>query len=391
MKSGPNWQGINLSGTNIDNSNELSEENVLIFNQEGDYKNFNQKEIRELLLKSHKQTLEKITILELKNRGFNSNCANIIARNSQKWISLKKLDLSRNNLLDVDAEKIFKNSSWPNLQELILSSNKISYKTVIAIASSTNWQKLRKLYLDFNCIDSISGVVLGKNTTWSNLEELVLNNNQLDDKGTIAIGKNTTWKNLKRLDLGSNQIGDKGASALAKNSTWRYLEELNLSDNKIGDVGAVEIGSNQLWKNLKILSLEANKIGDAGGFKIARNRAWSKLEELYIYNNKGFSETCLSEFRANNWKQLRILIDDIKNFKLKIDLANSLVSELVDFSSKKLEDSDAIALRRYRKGGREELMLHDNYIGDEGAISIGSNTTWLNLEKLYLHNNLIKK
>ena len=66
---GANQQGISLSGVNIDNSNELSEKNVLIFNQEGDYKGFDQKEIRELLLKDHKQTLENVTVLEFKSRG----------------------------------------------------------------------------------------------------------------------------------------------------------------------------------------------------------------------------------------------------------------------------------------------------------------------------------
>ena len=147
---GVNQQGISLSGVNIDNSNGLSEKNILIFNQEGDYKGFNQNEIRELLLKDQKQTIENVTFFDFKSRGFNSESANIIARNSEKWINLKKLNLSRNNFLDADAEKIAENAVWPNLEELILSSNQISNKAVTAIASNTTGRKLRKL-----CLNSI--------------------------------------------------------------------------------------------------------------------------------------------------------------------------------------------------------------------------------------------
>ena len=118
MIKGVNQQGISLSGVNIDNSNELSEKNVLIFNQEGDYKGFNQNEIRELLLKDHKQTLENVTVLDLKSRDFNSESAKIIARNSEKWINLIKLDLSRNSFLDVDIEKM----SWRILYGQIFKS-----------------------------------------------------------------------------------------------------------------------------------------------------------------------------------------------------------------------------------------------------------------------------
>ena len=59
---GTNQQGLSLCGVNLDNSNELSEKNVLIFNQEGDYIGFRPNEIRELLLIDPKQTLENVTV-----------------------------------------------------------------------------------------------------------------------------------------------------------------------------------------------------------------------------------------------------------------------------------------------------------------------------------------
>ena len=129
--------------------------------------------------------------------------------------------------------------------------------------------------------------------------------------------------------------------------TWKHLEELVLSNNNIGDGGASEVASNRIWKNLKVLSLETNKIEDMGGFTIARNNHWNKLEELYLYNNN-FSETCLSKFQANNWKQIRNLICNITNKRLQEFVETNLEIDYVDFESEELNDLGAIVLGRCR-------------------------------------------
>ena len=113
---------LNLDGVSIDDAIGLSDSNVSIFNQQGDYKGFKNNEIRELLLGDERQQFGNVTTIELKDRGLDNKSANIITRNSKKWINLKKLDLSKNNLSDDDVNKIFSRSAFPKLQELILSS-----------------------------------------------------------------------------------------------------------------------------------------------------------------------------------------------------------------------------------------------------------------------------
>ena len=48
MKNIGNQKGINIAGANIDSTKGLSEENIMIFNQVGDYKGFGIQNIQEI-------------------------------------------------------------------------------------------------------------------------------------------------------------------------------------------------------------------------------------------------------------------------------------------------------------------------------------------------------
>ena len=402
---------LDWDGTNIDDATGLSEENVMVFFQKGDYTALGKEEIQELVLNGTDP--ETITKIDLSKRNSSPHLAHIIGRSS-KWRNLERLDLSSNNILDEGALQIAKNLTWPNLQELILTSTQISNDSCSEIANNISWMKLRRLDLSTNSIGKLGAEVLSMNKTWDNLEELDLSDNKLGIEGAIALSSNSSWKQLKKLDLSINGIGDKGAEAVAKNAVWTELEELGLSDNSIGDLGAAMIGSNTSWPNLKILSLESNHINDIGAAIISKNTSWINLEELYLFKN-GISEEFSIEHEADkSWSKLKWVIWKIENPSLRSSLVRVKICEIV---AQGLKDSDAIIIGKKTKWRLlEELDLRENEIGDKGAVEIGkttkwsqlrifslyqnkigaegataiaSNTTWTNLEEFWLHGNSI--
>lgn len=79
---GPQKKELSLTGANIDDSLEISEENIMIFDQKGDYNGLGKKSIQELFLNSQSEELEKITIIDLSHRNLSTPAASVIARNS---------------------------------------------------------------------------------------------------------------------------------------------------------------------------------------------------------------------------------------------------------------------------------------------------------------------
>ena len=414
--TGVSHRGLCLAGTNIDDSRGLSDENIMLFDQRGDYYGFGKEKIKELILNSQTANLAKITTIHLCIGSRGSQCAQVIGRNSN-WINLESLNLSGNGINDGDTVALGKNMAWKNLQELILSSNHLSDKTAAAIAGNPCWKSLRKLHLASNKINDAGAKSLGKNLIWENLEELDLSQNTISDEGAAILGQNKSWKHLKKLDLSFNRIGDKSAEAIARNQTWSCLEELSLSNNKIGDKGAVDIGGNTTWSNLKLLSLESNKIGDLGATAIAKNSSWINLEELYVFDNS-ISSKCVSNMKKNKaWTKMKLLVWNADS-KAILGYCKGQNAD-IDFSlySCNLSDNDAIIIAKKKTltnltdlimseniiGDRgavamgrnvywnelKDLTLRQNFIGDEGAISIGSNTTWTKLQTLSLAENAI--
>ena len=388
--TGANLKGLNLTGVNIDASIGLSEVNLKLFKQHGDYSGIEKEKMHELILNSSKSDMEKLVQIDLSNRNLEPRGVTVISRNFKRT-NLQKLDLSMNGMSDESAVEIALNGAWTNLQELILNANRLSDKGLVAISANSIWKHLRKLYFKANRVSSLGAASLGMNSIWKNLEELDLSQNEIGEEGAIAIGCNASWRRLKRLDLSFNKIGDKGAEAIARNYIWIDLEELGLSDNNIGDMGAAEIGQNKVWTNLKILSLERNRISDLGASVIVDNTTWVGLEELYLYYNNISHEISRKLEKNNTWPKMRILICFIENQQVGDYLKGKTdTTKIIDLRSTKFSDIHAIILGRFAKSSDlEELLLYDNEIGDKGAVAIGSNTSWSKLRISALGSNRI--
>ena len=386
---GSNEKGLRLVWANIDDSSGLSEENVMIFDQRGDYEKFGKKNIQELILSNQAQELEKITTLDLSNRKLRPSGTVVIGRNT-KWTKLEHLDLSYNGITDEKAVHIGNNLTWKNLQELMLSSNEIADKAAAAIAGNPSWKNLRKINLSSNNIGDAGAKALGSNSHWRNLEDLNLSNNEIDDEGSVALGKNTSWKNLKKLNLCHNSIEDEGAAAIARNSTWNCLEVLELSYNSVNEKGATALGKDKKWKNLKVLSLDNNQINESGASKIVMNSAWISLEELYLFEND-ISDEFAETLRPNQaWNKMRRMICHVKNKIVENLLLQESIYAVINLPSSHIDDSDAVLVGKSLQWvDIRGLFLQNNMIGNEGAVSLGSDATWANLVELRLSNNYI--
>ena len=169
-------KGLNLEGTVVDLSAGLSEENVTLFVEKGEYYPFDKNTIRELFSNSPTNTTSNVEI-NLMNVSLTPLHVKIV-ENYPQLNNLKRLNFAHNNLCDEGGE------------------------------------------------------IVGNNKTWVNLEELILKKTNIGDKSAIAISRNQTWKNLKKLDLSQNNIGDEGAVSISESDVWKNLAALNLSSNK---------------------------------------------------------------------------------------------------------------------------------------------------------------
>ena len=228
---GINQKGLQLTGANIDESNGFSDENIMLFDQMGDYKGLGKKMIQEFILDNRNPNAEKYTSLDLSNGKLNAQIAKIIRRN-WKFIHIQRLDLSLNSSRRVEASAIGNNQTWVNLQGPLHDLPQMNDEAVILIAMNQGWKNLKKLHLCWNNISKSGAQALVQNT-WENLEDLNLTQNQLGKEGAVELASNNSWKNLKKLNLSANQILKIGAQwQLPKIpfghvwSCWIYREAL---------------------------------------------------------------------------------------------------------------------------------------------------------------------
>jgi Ran GTPase-activating protein (RanGAP) involved in mRNA processing and transport len=181
---------------------------------------------------------------------------------------LISLNLSSNNLGPRCMEALINAVSQTNLQELFLASNKLGndgcdYLAELISGSLDSPCPLKKLDISKNEIVGKGGQKLfNALRTNSSIKEVILNHNQIQLASVGFIGFITDNAYLEVLSMAGCEVRSEGAilfnEGLAKNKS---LKSLNLSSNLIDDEGAEYI-ANGLSRNimLKILDLSSNKI-----------------------------------------------------------------------------------------------------------------------------------
>ena len=420
---GSNFKGLNLLGAIVNGSIGLSQENIAIFQERGNYGKFPQDMMRKLF-PDNPEDAKNVREIVLSDAKLDAIHVQMIGCDCL-WVNLQRLDLSMNKIGTEAIEALGNNKSWPNLQELSLTYTHLEDKAVIAIAENLIWKNLRKLRLAFNFISNIGAIPIGKNNFWEQLEVLDLQGNKIGNEGAIAIGENNHWKNLTQLDLSGNRINDTNiVKLLCSNGYWRglkllslennpavlsiaevrnnienisseHLEELRLPKAKFdrqllqylkysdpkdiiefprnlaksipsGALNAAVIVTNTTWSNLKKLLLASCNISDQDGVKIGQNNTWSNLEELDLSYNQLRKKSGVAIGSNTRWGKLTSL-----------NLAGNKIG---------VEGSEAIR-KNTTWTKLQTLSLGDNAFGEKIGFDLRFNPTWPNLQTLNLERN----
>ena len=189
------------------------------------------------------------------------------------------------------------------LDTLILSKCGIDSQSVeLVTAGLEEGFSLRKLDLSCNEVDTACCIALCYQLKVTKLEVLNLERNYLGSKGARVLAASAMdWTGLKYLNINSNDIGIQGTISLRKIlMKSAYLEELYLENNGIGQIGATALG---LWlstgtERLRILDLSMNRIGSKGATEIAKGLEFSRnIQTLHLQKNDIGSD-CSKELAA---------------------------------------------------------------------------------------------
>lgn len=251
--------GINYVVSNSTNGiiSSSSTKNILIMTYS--FKDFNSRNLPKLsqldFINCNIKIIPNISFQKLNRLNLSNN--SILVFNNIKCENLSSLDLS-NNMINIIGNGL---TDLKNLKSLNLSHNNVNDVNFLK-----NLNKLEDLNLSFNRIQEIKNLDYLKK-----LKILRLSNNKIDN-----MGDNFRFKHLEKLYLNNNKI------RVVKNLSYaKSLEFLDLSSNKIYKI---EQDFEQL-KNLKILQLKNNFIKSFSNLHknaslIELNLDYNELEEI---------------------------------------------------------------------------------------------------------------
>lgn len=386
-------KGLSLKGANISGSRGLSDKNIRIFRDKGDYLDFDDEVIKKYFLCSSTES-ENRQELSLVDAKFTKLKGQVIEK-EPGCANLRKLDLSENSIGDAAGRTIAINKTWTNLEELLLNSTNIGSKTISGLIRNETWKNLKKLHLRANKINDSHAEMLANCKIWKNLEDIDLSHNEISAIGAEALGNNSSWIQLKNLNLNTNEIKSVGAKKIIQNTTWKNLQLLDLGYNSIDASGLKSLCQNKILNKLIKLDLESNPLCAEGALLLSQITSWANIKVLNLYNlalgNRGIEELSKSEVWSNlktlNLGKNSIFVEGAKglrknttwkNLEALILVSNGLGNQGVRELSK---NSSWVSLKKRDLG--------DNFITGEGAIELSQNTAWVNLQTLILTKNKI--
>ena len=273
-------------------------------------------------------TFLQIQTVTLERKNINDVIAVILASVLKASTTVKKLDLSGNNIGAAGLSECLKCTT--SLSELYLSNNNIGDAGAADLGECLKCNKsLSELYLSGNNIGDAGAAALGECLKCcTSLSKLCLSFNNIGDAGAAGLGeglKCTT--SLSKLDLSGNNIGAAGAAGLGEglkcSTSLSYLELSNnnigaagaaglgeglkcnkslialcLVNNNIGDAGAAGLGEGlKCTTSLLVLDLSGNNIGDAGAAGLGDALEGNTSLEMLKLSSDNISETVKSELR----------------------------------------------------------------------------------------------
>nr|XP_049616912.1 NACHT, LRR and PYD domains-containing protein 12 isoform X4 [Syngnathus scovelli] len=355
-----------------------------------------------------------LQVLALRRCNLSEKSCEVLASVLSLSRTLRQLDLSRNNLGDDGLEALAAGLAKPQctLQVLRLSHGKLSKKSCNALASVlSSCCSLRKLDLSWNDLgdDGLEALAAGLAKPQCTLQVLELENCNLSEKSGEALASVlSSSRTLRELDLSHNDLGDDGLEALAAGlakpqCTLQVLKLLRCDLSKKSCEALASVLSSS--RTLRELDLSNNDLGDDGLEALAAGLAKSQctLQVLKLMSCDLSKKSC--EALASVLSSSRTLRElDLSHNDLGDDGLEALAAglakpqctlQVLTLESCNLSEKSGEALASVLSSSRtlRKLDLSDNYLGDDGleALAAGLANPQCTLQVLNLMTGDLRK
>ena len=147
---GINHKRFDLKGVIVNCSIKLSDKNVEILQEKGDY--VFDKEIMQWLFPQELNHAMKVREISLVDKKLTQFYVRAIGSDIH-WINLRNINISKNKINDEGVETIANNKTWIYLEEMMLRDTELSDKGVGFIATNDTWKTSRNLiYLQIRSV-----------------------------------------------------------------------------------------------------------------------------------------------------------------------------------------------------------------------------------------------
>jgi uncharacterized protein (TIGR02996 family) len=174
---------------------------------------------------------------------------------------LTGLDLSGNDVSDVETEYLAGSPHLGRLAYLDLSMNLIELGGVKALAKSSGLAALTALNLSQNTIGDMGAYNLAASMHLTGLTSLTLRFGDIGPGGADYLAKSSRLEGLRSLDLSHNPIGDAGVRSLAGSPHLGALTTLRLNGCGLGGLGVQALIRSAQFSQLARFELAENSIG----------------------------------------------------------------------------------------------------------------------------------
>lgn len=187
-----------------------------------------------------------IKSLRMSRCGLDGEKIKLIFQQTNTWSQIKKLDLSDNNIANMDEiEFMTNNLKHSSITHLNLSQNVIDEKGIVIILESLKGTHITSLNLNSSRINKNNIDAVVRTLKETSLIKLNIGNCiGLSESNNHLLNCIDTWSTITHLNISGNAMRPESLDILCANISRSAITRLHMGRNNIGDDGVKIIASN---------------------------------------------------------------------------------------------------------------------------------------------------